>query len=173
MKKKFLAAAAIILIAVSLFSCRKEVVSAANGNNNSPESILMGGKTNIQGKDILNPPVTLYWNVGSFINNGNDVTANFSNLNFQFLSDNLVIVTTGDMSMYAKYVTIYGKWYMTEKDRLLLSFNSFNLPEGNLNDLNGEWKIIKTIVRSMYMKIDELNNQKELRLDMNPKGGSL
>lgn len=166
MKKKFLKAATMVLLVATLFSCRKETAILTTESNNSPESILTGRNTSLQNTGIPTPPVILYWKIVSYTMDGNDLSLYYKDFNFQFLSDNLVIAIKGE-------ITVYGKWYTADKDHVSLYFNAFNLPVGNLNDLNGDWNIIQITARSMYLTSGESINQKELRLYLSPKGGSL
>lgn len=159
MKNKFLAAA--VILAVTLFSCRKETITLPNDSQNSTESILTGAKASTESSERPVPLVSPLWAVGSFIMNGNDETANYNGFDFEFRSDNRVIASNGR-------ITFYGKWSIVDR-HMSLYFATLgpvdDISTNVFSNLNGNWTILKQTLTSIYLESNFFKSYKELRFD--------
>ena len=154
MKKNLFAFTAIVLIAFSFTSCKKESSAIVPQTTNSPEPIANLGKVTPEGIVTTNPFEEFSWTVGSCIMNGNNTTSSYEGNIFNFGYDNVVSVTIEDGSNY-------GRWSMEENNYLFMIFKS----SGQLSDLNGKWKIARITASSIYLKIEDIIYPTELRLD--------
>jgi hypothetical protein len=162
MKMTFMSSAAILLLAVSLFSCKKEAATAVTETNDSPATVLTGGRTNVQNQSIIASAEAPYWNVGSLTVNGINLTPNYNEISLQFIPDSLAMAVKEE-------IAVQGEWYMPATNQLHLSF-PIKTTIGNLKELNENWRISRTTPKSMYLKYDYLLIHKELRLDIDPSG---
>ena len=159
MKKNFFAV--ILLLAVSFVSCKKETGNSNQVNQPSAESILTGSQRSDQNSGKMIPPQSALWIVGSMIINGSDETRSYSSFSFEFTTDNIVTATDGN-------ITVYGKWYMMDAQRLFVFFDVSGLPDYltiAFENLNGEWVVLRKSLLSMYLESYDFRRLRELRLD--------
>lgn len=153
MKHIFLAA--ILLLTVTLFSCRKENITVPNQNSSE-----LAVNTDI-GKPIL--PPTTYMHIGSFVMNGKDETIHYNLYDFEE-SKNLITATSG-------LFTVYGKWYRSEDlQNILIFFDVSAVPDiiaYYFTNLNSEkWVIVNENSKTIYLECDDDKIHKELSFDI-------
>src|SRR5437762_1963102 len=136
MKRNFLAATAIVLLAASLLSCKKETATAVAENNDLSSSVQ--NAATVQSQDVqksiiskaqINPMGTNNWVIGSFKMKGKNLTSLYRGYYFQFESGNVLIATTPNDR-------IFGNWDMPGTETLTINFG-----KGPLSDLDENWTI--------------------------------
>lgn len=145
--------AAILLLTVSLFSCRKENITIPN--QNSPE---LAVNTDIS--KVLLPPAT-YLQIGSFIIDGKDETFHYNLYSFE-ATENLITATSG-------LFTVNGKWDRS-KENISMFFNVTTLPDiiaELFTNLNSEkWVIVRETPNAIYLESYDNKIYRELRFDI-------
>ena len=163
MKTNFLVAAAMMLLALSTTSCKKETPASVTENNLSSEPPVsaIAGKPSA-GRTTPAFPLEKYsWKVGNLSINGYNSTAVYAQYHFQFNPDHTIFVTREDLE------TFNGAWSLNNSNNLLsLTFDPLR---GRLNNLAGNWKIVRITENNVYLRIDDMAYQAELRFDVDLK----
>lgn len=151
---KHIFSAAILLLTVSLFSCRKENVTFPNQNSSE-----LAVNSYIE---KLIPPPTTYMHIGSFVIDGRDETIHYNLYDFEE-SKNMITARSGMFN-------VYGKWYRSQDlQSILIFFDVSALPDiiaYYFSNLNSEkWVIVKETLNSFYLENDDNKIHKELRFD--------
>lgn len=168
MKKNFFVPAAILLLAFSATSCKKETLSPVTDNTIAPEIAVPGSPAAIVSKSSNERTVTplvlenYSWKVGNISVNGINLTPSYSEYGFKFNSNNSVVATR-------EFTTVNGSWSLNNSNSIIAMLFDQN-EKLRLADLNGNWEIVRVTSRSIYMQINDLAFQAELRFDATPFG---
>lgn len=164
MKKNLFVPAAILLLAFSATSCKKEALvtgsSIAGEAAGSPAAIV----SKSSGERTPTPLVLekYSWKVGNISVNGINLTPSYCEYGFKFNSNNSVIATK-------ESATVNGSWSLNNSNSLMAMLFDQN-EKLSLADLNGNWEIVRVTSRSIYMQINDQAFQAELRFDIDPFG---
>jgi len=168
MKKKIFVPAAMLLLAFSAASCKKETPAPATDNSIAREIAVPGSPAAIVSKSSSErtpTPLVLEkysWKVGYISVNGINLTPSYCEYGFKFNSNNSVLATK-------EFATVNGSWSLNNSNSLIAMLFDQN-EKLSLADLNGNWEIVRVTSRSVYMQINDLSFQAELRFDADPFG---
>ena len=153
----------IALLSVSFFACTKNTATDQVKTQPATSEILTGITTNNQdiGKPYISPK-PVYWKINHIVYDNIDVTSRFSAFRFEFLQDQTVVaISKGNL------FSISGKWYMPDRDHLVMYYDTSILPYDIEFEkfLNGEWQILKSSYFGIYLESDENKIHREMSFE--------
>ena len=163
MKTNLFVPAAIVLFAVALTSCKKEVpvpVSETNAPAAQSADFTARPSTERTAPDF---PLEKYsWKVGNISVNGVNLTPSYCEYGFKFNHDNSVVATK-------EFMTVNGSWAVSNGNTIMAMLFDQN-EKISLAALNGNWQVVRITSRSVFMQINDLAYQAEVRFDVDIVG---
>jgi hypothetical protein len=132
---------------IILMSCKKEtLVVNPVANPSLDEMILKSNPSPVisAGNTVTDKIPFVLTRIGSYIIDGEDVTANYKNYLFKFCIDNSIVAVAED-------ATQYGRWMFNAPGKLTILFDFEIVRINGLSILNADWTI--TEISKTYMQL--------------------